>query len=275
MNQCYQKKRTTINPIIDWEDEDVWEFLNDVVKVPHCSLYDEGFTRLGCVGCPLQGREGMLRDFERWPQYKNLYIKAFEKMIANHPGEIKVATGELAEANGGGYSGIHRLAPLVHLTENQSLTSGDPNQMEQAPKALPHTGEHLPALDQSRMRRNQDGGMKYETIKTCPNDSLINTMEENNLKSGSIAHHGINGDGEAPRERDGANASQLVDVDAPESARLVRTESNQIPASNWAYRYGRAPEIAGTMLDYWLWLCRSDLRDVSEPKPVPLIQTPK
>ena len=44
----------------------------------------------------------MLRDFERWPQYKNLYIKAFEKMIANHPGEIKVASGELAESNGGG-----------------------------------------------------------------------------------------------------------------------------------------------------------------------------
>lgn len=102
VDQCYTKKRTTVNPIIDWEDSDVWEFLNDVVKVPHCCLYDEGFDRLGCVGCPLQGREGMLRDFERWPQYKNLYIKAFDQMIKNHPGEIKVASGELAEPNGGG-----------------------------------------------------------------------------------------------------------------------------------------------------------------------------
>lgn len=101
---CYQSKRTTVNPIIDWEEEDVWEFLNDVVKVPHCCLYDPPYNlnRIGCVGCPLQGREGMLRDFEMWPQYKNLYIKAFEKMIENHPGEIKVASGELAETNGGG-----------------------------------------------------------------------------------------------------------------------------------------------------------------------------
>lgn len=102
VEQCYAKKRTTVNPIIDWDEDDVWEFLNDVAKVPHCELYDEGFTRLGCIGCPLQGRDGMIRDFERWPRYKMKYIKAFDRMIANHPGEIKVATGELAEPNGGG-----------------------------------------------------------------------------------------------------------------------------------------------------------------------------
>ena len=43
----------------------------------------------------------MLADFERWPAFKNLYIKAFDKMIANHPGQIKVASGELAPSNGG------------------------------------------------------------------------------------------------------------------------------------------------------------------------------
>lgn len=103
VEQCYLKKRTTVNPIVDWTEAEVWEFLNEVAKVPHCELYDEGFTRLGCIGCPLQGREGMLADFERWPKYRELYIRAFDKMIANHPGEIKVASGELAEANGGGY----------------------------------------------------------------------------------------------------------------------------------------------------------------------------
>lgn len=102
VEQCYAKKKTTVNPIIDWTDEDVWEFLNEVAKVPHCELYDEGFTRLGCIGCPLQGREGMIRDFTRWPRYKEKYIRAFDRMIAKHPGEIKVATGELAESNGGG-----------------------------------------------------------------------------------------------------------------------------------------------------------------------------
>ena len=102
VEHCYAKRKTTINPIVDWTDDEVWEFLNEVAKVPHCELYDEGFTRLGCIGCPLQGRTGMLEDFERWPRYKELYIRAFDKMIQNHHGEIKVASGELAETNGGG-----------------------------------------------------------------------------------------------------------------------------------------------------------------------------
>lgn len=102
VEHCFRKKRTTVNPIVDWGDDDVWEFLNEVAKVPHCCLYDEGFTRLGCIGCPLQGREGMIRDFERWPRYKELYIRAFEKMIANHPGEIRVASGSPVPEEGGG-----------------------------------------------------------------------------------------------------------------------------------------------------------------------------
>lgn len=118
VEQCYAKKKTTVNPIIDWTEEDVWEFLNDVVKVPHCELYDEGFTRLGCIGCPLQGRKGMLRDFERWPRYKQKYIKAFDRMIANHPGEIKVVSGELAKPNGGGNSAASGLTGVFSQDSN-------------------------------------------------------------------------------------------------------------------------------------------------------------
>lgn len=121
VEQCYVKRKTTINPIVDWSDDEVWEFLNEVAKVPHCSLYDEGFTRLGCVGCPLQGRKGMLRDFERWPRYKDLYIRAFDKMIQNHQGEIKVASGEMVDNSiSGGYSDIHRMGRMERLTETTS-----------------------------------------------------------------------------------------------------------------------------------------------------------
>lgn len=90
VEQCYRTKRTMLNPIIDWDDDDVWEFLNDVAKVPHCCLYDEGFTRLGCIGCPMQGRKGMERDFKRWPKYRDAYIRAFERMIDNHGDDVKI-----------------------------------------------------------------------------------------------------------------------------------------------------------------------------------------
>lgn len=108
VEQCYRTKKTLVNPIVDWTDEDVWEFLNDVAKVPHCSLYDEGFTRLGCIGCPLAGEKSMRKEFERWPKYKNLYILAMEKMIKNHPNEIRILESDEASADDTPPSGCSR-----------------------------------------------------------------------------------------------------------------------------------------------------------------------
>lgn len=94
VEMCYRTRRTIVNPIIDWTDDEVWEFLDDIAKVPHCSLYDEGYKRLGCIGCPLAGKKNMLKEFERWPAYKRAYTRAIEKMIENHPGKIRCADGE-------------------------------------------------------------------------------------------------------------------------------------------------------------------------------------
>lgn len=77
---CPTKGRHILNPIIDWNTEEVWEYLNGN-GIPHCSLYDEGFTRIGCIGCPLSGNKGMLRSFERWPKYEKAYRRAFERML--------------------------------------------------------------------------------------------------------------------------------------------------------------------------------------------------
>lgn len=81
VEQCYRTHKTIVNPIVDWLDEDVWEFLNNVAKVPHCCLYDEGERRLGCIGCPMSRKKDIQRDFERWPKYKAMYLQAFEKML--------------------------------------------------------------------------------------------------------------------------------------------------------------------------------------------------
>ena len=77
---CYKRHKTLLNPIIDWEDSDVWDFIRQY-KIPYCSLYDEGFHRLGCIGCPLARQNGREREFAKWPKYKKAYLNAFEKML--------------------------------------------------------------------------------------------------------------------------------------------------------------------------------------------------
>ena len=82
VENCYKLRKTLVNPIIDWTNDEVWEFIKEY-NVAYCSLYDEGFSRLGCVGCPLGGGSAQKRGFERWPKIKNAYLKAFERMLKN------------------------------------------------------------------------------------------------------------------------------------------------------------------------------------------------
>jgi phosphoadenosine phosphosulfate reductase len=79
---CFTDSRKYyIRPIIDWSDEDVWNYIKSH-KLPYCSLYDEGHKRIGCIMCPMAGTAQMLRDERRWPKiakaYKNAAIKAVE-----------------------------------------------------------------------------------------------------------------------------------------------------------------------------------------------------
>lgn len=74
------KAKTYLHPIIDWTEQDIWQYIKQE-KLNYCKLYDEGFRRLGCVMCPMQGTNGMLRDAERWPKYYESYIRAFDRMI--------------------------------------------------------------------------------------------------------------------------------------------------------------------------------------------------
>lgn len=77
---CRLKAKRVVNPIIDWSDNDVWDFLHDA-KCTVNHLYKEGFCRVGCVGCPMAGKHGREEEFLRWPKYKQLYINAFDKML--------------------------------------------------------------------------------------------------------------------------------------------------------------------------------------------------
>lgn len=88
VEMCYKTHTTMINPIIDWTTDEVWEFIKEY-NIPYCCLYDEGFKRLGCIGCPMGSKKQREYEFERYPKYKNLYMMAFQKMIDNHGGVLR------------------------------------------------------------------------------------------------------------------------------------------------------------------------------------------
>lgn len=67
-----------IRPILLWTDIHVWSFILSQ-EVPYCILYDYGFDRLGCIGCPLGNKQK--REFAIYPKYKAIYLRCFKNML--------------------------------------------------------------------------------------------------------------------------------------------------------------------------------------------------
>lgn len=79
VENCYRTQKTILNPIVDWSEDDVWAFL-DENQIEHCKLYDQGYRRLGCIGCPMNVNAA--KELEAYPKYKANYIRAFDRMLA-------------------------------------------------------------------------------------------------------------------------------------------------------------------------------------------------
>uniref|UniRef100_A0A6M3LFR6 Putative phosphoadenosine phosphosulfate n=1 Tax=viral metagenome TaxID=1070528 RepID=A0A6M3LFR6_9ZZZZ len=80
------KNQTLYKPIFHWLEWEIWEYI-DSNNLPYCSLYDEGFSRLGCVICPFlcHGIKGdLLRHMQRWPKQYAAFEKAMEKLFDNY-----------------------------------------------------------------------------------------------------------------------------------------------------------------------------------------------
>ena len=52
---CYTNKYFIVNPIAYWTEQEVWDYIHER-KIEYNPLYDKGFTRVGCIGCPMAGK---------------------------------------------------------------------------------------------------------------------------------------------------------------------------------------------------------------------------
>lgn len=73
-------KELVVNPIYEWSNSDIWGYIRHY-EIEYNPLYDKGFLRVGCIGCPFGGTRSMQKEFAMYPKYKRAYMRAFEKMI--------------------------------------------------------------------------------------------------------------------------------------------------------------------------------------------------
>lgn len=79
--QCRMRGVRVLNPIIDWSDDDVWSYLHSR-GIEGNPLYKEGWTRIGCVGCPLAGRRAREIAFARYPKLYKAWADSVAYVIA-------------------------------------------------------------------------------------------------------------------------------------------------------------------------------------------------
>lgn len=82
----YNAKQWLIKPIFRWPEWAVWDFI-DAYKLSYPSLYDEGFSRIGCEVCPfifgtspaqIANRE---RSMRRWPGLWKVFEHAVKRWV--------------------------------------------------------------------------------------------------------------------------------------------------------------------------------------------------
>ncbi len=76
---CKKNRDTICNPIYKFTEQDIWEYAR-AHNIKMNPLYEKGYKRIGCIGCPLGGPKSQKQEFADYPKYKENYKKAFERM---------------------------------------------------------------------------------------------------------------------------------------------------------------------------------------------------
>ena len=74
------KDKLLVSPIFHWTDRDVWHFIRDN-QMEYCKLYDEGYTRIGCMFCPMSSKKSKQRDRLRYPKVELAIKKSIQYMV--------------------------------------------------------------------------------------------------------------------------------------------------------------------------------------------------
>lgn len=96
LESCIKQNKRVVNPIIDWHDYDVWGYLREI-RCTANPLYQCGFSRVGCIGCPMAGGKKQIHQFYMYPKFRQMYVHAFDRMIEARKARCKERGWETGE----------------------------------------------------------------------------------------------------------------------------------------------------------------------------------
>lgn len=96
IDRCEVKGAVVANPIVDWKHRDIWEFIRSE-KIKYNPLYDMGYSRVGCIGCPMSSYSKRCKEFSDFPKYRDNYIKAFDRFINKKEKEGSISRYKTAQ----------------------------------------------------------------------------------------------------------------------------------------------------------------------------------
>lgn len=74
------KDKVMISPIFSWTDADVWNFIRSQ-SIEYCSLYDDGYRRIGCIFCPFASFKTKQMDRKRYPGVERAIKRSIQVLI--------------------------------------------------------------------------------------------------------------------------------------------------------------------------------------------------
>lgn len=94
IDTCYSNNYVVVNPIVDWTEKDVYQFLESVGldKTKLNPLYSKGQCRVGCIGCPVSTNQKA--DLSLYPKYKQAYINVANKILNSSDCTLPFKNGE-------------------------------------------------------------------------------------------------------------------------------------------------------------------------------------
>jgi phosphoadenosine phosphosulfate reductase len=77
------KDKLLVLPILYWTHDDIWTFIHEN-NMPYCELYDKGYTRIGCMFCPMAKTQAKQLDRLRYPGVERTIKKSIQFIIDNN-----------------------------------------------------------------------------------------------------------------------------------------------------------------------------------------------